>query len=161
MDTQISKGNLNELKGEVKKMWGKLTDDDMTSFEGGADQIIGKVQKAYGYTKDRAQQEFDSFKRSHSNLFRDERGNDNQENRMASTNQFNSQIDPNKIKNRAQHMLEEDVMEPAQEYLSKAREFGSKAMDRGTEIVKENPGYTVIGAAAVGFLLGAYVARRR
>ncbi len=161
MDTQIAKGNLNELKGELKKTWGKLTDDDLTYLEGGTDQIVGKVQKAYGYTKDRAQQEFDSFRRSHANLFRDDRGYNNQENRMPSTNQFSGQIDTNKLKNRASHMIDEDVMEPAQEYLARAREFGVRAMDRGTEIVKENPGYTIIGAAAVGFLLGAYVARRR
>lgn len=161
METQIGKGSMNELKGEVKKMWGKLTDDDLTYLEGGADSIVGKVQKAYGYSKERAQQEFDSFKRNHSTLFQDNSGRNNQENRMASTNQFNNQIDPQNIKSRAQHMLSEDVVEPAQEYMKRAREISSKAMDRGTSLVKENPGYTVLGAAAVGFLLGAFVARRR
>lgn len=166
METQIGKGNLNELKGEVKKMWGKLTDDDLTYLEGGADSIIGKVQKAYGYSKERAQQEFDSFKRSHSNLFQDNPGSINQERRMvgpnsSNTSSFGNQIDTQNIKNRAQHMLSEDIVEPAQEYMQRAREIGSRAMDRGTTMVRENPGYTLIGAAAVGFLLGAFVARRR
>ena len=150
MDTQIAKGNWNELKGEMKKTWGKLTDEDLTYLEGGTDQIIGKVQKAYGYTKDRAQQEFDSFKRSHANLFRDDRGYNNQENRMPSTNQFNGQVDTNKLKNRASHLIEEDVMEPAQEYLARAREFGVRAMDRGTEIVKENLSRRWIGIGVNG-----------
>ncbi len=164
METSIGKGNLNELKGEVKKMWGKLTDEDLTYLEGGADSIVGKVQKAYGYSKERAQQEFDSFKRSHSNLFQDNPGSYKQENRMVgpnSSNSFNRDIDTQNIKNRAQHMLNDDIVEPAQEYLQRAREMGSRAMDRGTSMVRENPGYTLLGAAAVGFLLGAFVARRR
>lgn len=79
---------------------------------------------------------------------------------MAST-QYSGQMDSNRIKNRASHLIEEDIIEPAQQYLKKAREFGSNAMERGTELVRENPGYTVLGAAAVGFLCGAYFARRR
>lgn len=167
METLTGKGNYNELKGEVKKMWGKLTDEDLTYLEGGADSIVGKVQKAYGYSKERAQQEFDSFKRSHSNLFQDNPGYNKQENRMVGSNtsntssSFGNQIDTQNIKNKAQHMLNEDIVEPAQEYFQRAREMGSRAMDRGTSIARENPGYTVLGAAAVGFLLGAYVARRR
>jgi uncharacterized protein YjbJ (UPF0337 family)/ElaB/YqjD/DUF883 family membrane-anchored ribosome-binding protein len=171
MDTQIAKGSIKELKGELKKTWSKLTDDDLTYLEGGSDTIVGKVQKAYGYTKDRAQQEFDSFKRNNSSFFQDNLGTNNQENRMptnSSTSQFNSgsssnsaQLDPNRIKNKAQHMINEDIMEPAQEYMSRAREFGVKAMERGSEYAKENPGYAVLGAAAVGFLLGAMIVRRR
>jgi ElaB/YqjD/DUF883 family membrane-anchored ribosome-binding protein len=78
---------------------------------------------------------------------------------MAST-QY-GQMDPNKMKVRVQHMIDEDLVEPAQEYLQKAREFGSKAVEKGTDIVRENPGYTILGAAAVGFLAGAYFSRRR
>jgi ElaB/YqjD/DUF883 family membrane-anchored ribosome-binding protein len=70
-------------------------------------------------------------------------------------------MDTNKLKNRAQHILEEDIVEPAQQYLSKAREFGSRAVEKGSDLVKENPGYTILGAAAVGFLAGAYFSRRR
>ncbi len=159
MVTEIAKGNWNELKGEIKKTWGKLSDDDLTFAEGSADEIIGKVQKAYGYTKDRAKQEFDSFKQDHKNYFHDSRGLNNQESVMAQS-QFNS-LDTNKIKNRASHMIEEDIIEPAQEYFAKAKDLGVRAMGRSTELVKENPGYTILGACAVGFLLGAYVARRR
>lgn len=160
MDTEIVKGNLNELKGQIKQTWGKLTDDDLLRLEGGGDELIGKVQKAYGYTRERAQQEYEKFKSNNPTLFRDNRESFNQENRMAST-QYGGQIDSNRIKSRASHMIEEDLVEPAQQYLKKAREYGSHAMERGSEIVKENPGYTVLGAAAVGFLFGAYFARRR
>lgn len=160
MDTQIAQGSMNELKGQIKKTWGKLTDDDLMRLEGGGDELIGKVQRAYGYTRERAQQEFDNFKRNNPNLFRDNRDNFNQEKRMAST-QFGGQMDTHNIKNRASSMIDEDIVEPAQQYLRKAREYGTNVMDRGSEVVRDNPGYSIAGAAAVGFLLGAYIARRR
>ena len=79
---------------------------------------------------------------------------------MAST-QYGGQMESNKMKTRVQHLIDEDIVEPAQEYLTKAREFGSRAVEKGADIVKENPGYTILGAAAVGFLAGAYFSRRR
>ncbi len=78
-----------------------------------------------------------------------------------STPLSSSQSEQNKLRARASHVFEEDIVEPAQEYLARARDFSSRAIDRGSELVRENPGYTILGAAAVGFLLGAYVARRK
>jgi ElaB/YqjD/DUF883 family membrane-anchored ribosome-binding protein len=95
-----------------------------------------------------------------SKSFRDECENENKENGMTST-QFNGQMDPNKMKTKVQHLIEDDIVEPAQQYLSKARDFSSRALDRGTDVVKENPGYSMLGAAAIGFLAGAYIARKK
>ena len=75
--------------------------------------------------------------------------------------EYGGQLESSRLKNKAQHMFEEDIIEPAQKYLSKARDLGSKAVEKGADIVKENPGYSVLGAAAIGFLAGAYFSRRR
>ena len=61
MNTSIVQGTLKDLKGELKQTWGKLTDDDLSSIDGGIDQFIGKVQKTYGLTKERAAEEFEKF----------------------------------------------------------------------------------------------------
>lgn len=50
-------GNWKEFKGKVKEQWGKLTDDDLTVVEGKRDQLIGKIQKHYGCSKDAAEKE--------------------------------------------------------------------------------------------------------
>lgn len=162
MDSLQIKGDLNQVRGQIKQAWGKLTDDDLMRLDGGSDELIGKVQKAYGYTRERAMQEFDKFKRDNPNVFRDNRETTNQETRMAGS-QYGVQdhMDANRIKSRASHLIEDDLIEPAQQYLKRAREYGTQAVDRGTELVKENPGYSMLGAAAVGFLFGAYFARRR
>lgn len=42
------RGNWNQLKGELKKAWGKLTDDDLTYAEGEYDKLVGRIQERYG-----------------------------------------------------------------------------------------------------------------
>jgi len=78
-----------------------------------------------------------------------------------SLSQSNIPFESGSLKKRASHLVEEDIIEPAQYYFKKAKRYGAKAIDRGSEIVRENPGYTVLGAATFGFLCGAYMARRK
>lgn len=62
MSAQASmKGNWHELKGNVKKQWGKLTDDDMAQINGNTEILVGKIMKAYAKSKEDAQKEVDRF----------------------------------------------------------------------------------------------------
>lgn len=45
-------GNWEEIKGKVKRRWGKLTDSDLKKIEGSYDQLTGKLMEVYGYTED-------------------------------------------------------------------------------------------------------------
>lgn len=164
MNTQIAKGTMRELKGDLKQTWAKLTDDDINYLDGNVDEIIGKVQRAYGFTRERAHEEFDKFKRAHSNYFREEREFNKKENSMATpTSSFNNQLNSsvNNLKSRASNAYDDELSEPVNQYMDKAREFGSMALDRSTEFVRTYPGYTILGAASIGFLLGSYFSRRR
>jgi len=42
------KGVLNQMKGNVKEVWGKVTDNPKTRVEGTMDRIKGKVQETVG-----------------------------------------------------------------------------------------------------------------
>ena len=57
------KGGWKQFKGKVKEKWGKLTDDDLTTIAGQRDQLLGKLQQNYGYSKDQAEREVDEFVR--------------------------------------------------------------------------------------------------
>lgn len=61
MNKDTFKGNWNEFKGKIKEKWGKLTDDDITEINGKRDQLLGKLQKTYGYEKDHAEKELKKF----------------------------------------------------------------------------------------------------
>ena len=53
--------NTEILQGSVKAQWGKLTDDELDQVDGNAEKLVGLVQERYGYAKQRAEQEVDSF----------------------------------------------------------------------------------------------------
>jgi uncharacterized protein YjbJ (UPF0337 family) len=52
MNTDQFKGKWVQFKGEVKKQWGKLTDDDLMQVEGDYDKFVGRVQERYGDKKE-------------------------------------------------------------------------------------------------------------
>ncbi|RPI85914.1 MAG: CsbD family protein [Chloroflexi bacterium] len=58
MNKDIFEGTWKEMRGQIKEWWGKLTDDDLERAGGNAEQILGLLQQKYGYTRERAEQEF-------------------------------------------------------------------------------------------------------
>lgn len=52
MNADQFKGKWIQFKGEVKKHWGKLTDDDLMQIEGNYEKFIGRVQERYGDKKE-------------------------------------------------------------------------------------------------------------
>ena len=61
MNTDVMRGKWNQLKGEIRSRWGKLTDDDLTQIQGDAEKMIGKLQERYGYKREQAQKELNDF----------------------------------------------------------------------------------------------------
>ena len=52
MDKNIFEGKWTEFKGEVRKVWGKITGDELESTKGDVESIGGLIQQKYGYKKD-------------------------------------------------------------------------------------------------------------
>jgi len=46
------KGNWNELKGKLKQEYAELTDDDLLYEDGKEDELVGKIQKKIGKSKE-------------------------------------------------------------------------------------------------------------
>ena len=61
MNDDILKGQWRQVSGNVRKQFGKLTDDDMEQINGSSEQLLGKIQERYGYTKEQASREWDNF----------------------------------------------------------------------------------------------------
>lgn len=64
MNEDIFQGKWNQMKGKVKQQWGKLTDDDLNQISGKRDELLGLVQERYGWERERAETELDSFIKS-------------------------------------------------------------------------------------------------
>jgi len=61
MNSDVFEGKWKQLKGTVKQRWGKLTDDDLTTISGKKDELVGKLQERYGYTREQALREADEW----------------------------------------------------------------------------------------------------
>lgn len=46
------KGDWNITKGKLKQKWGKLTDDDLQFVEGKQEELLGRIQKRTGETRE-------------------------------------------------------------------------------------------------------------
>jgi uncharacterized protein YjbJ (UPF0337 family) len=55
------KANWKQFKGTVKARWGKLTDDHLDVIAGNRIQLSGKIQEAYGVSKDEAEKQIKGF----------------------------------------------------------------------------------------------------
>jgi uncharacterized protein YjbJ (UPF0337 family) len=52
MDKLQIKGNWNIIKGKLKQQYADLTDDDLTYDEGREDELLGRIQKKTGDTRE-------------------------------------------------------------------------------------------------------------
>ena len=65
MNRDILKGKWNQIKGDVKKTFGKLTDNDMLVIEGDANKAVSLLQERYGYTREEAEKQWNEFTKLH------------------------------------------------------------------------------------------------
>ncbi|MDB6138568.1 MAG: ral stress protein CsbD [Verrucomicrobiaceae bacterium] len=56
MNTTTLKGDWNVTKGKLKQKWADLTDDDLLFVDGKKDEVIGRIQKRTGATRDEVAQ---------------------------------------------------------------------------------------------------------
>jgi uncharacterized protein YjbJ (UPF0337 family) len=61
VNPEILKGKWNQVKGDIRTRWGKLTDDDVAQIQGQAEKFIGKLQERYGYKREQAEKELNDF----------------------------------------------------------------------------------------------------
>jgi uncharacterized protein YjbJ (UPF0337 family) len=52
MNTLEIKGDWNITKGKLKQKWAKLTDNDLEFAEGKSEELIGRIQKRTGATRE-------------------------------------------------------------------------------------------------------------
>ncbi len=73
-ENDMMTGKWNEMKGNMRQWWGKLTDDDWEQVRGNKDALIGKLQQRYGYSKMQAEEEYNrrmtEYNREHMNTSR-------------------------------------------------------------------------------------------
>ncbi|PZW40689.1 MULTISPECIES: CsbD family protein [Mesonia] len=61
MNNQELEGKWNQVKGDFKQKYGKVTDDDATYSEGKFDEMLGRLQEKTGKTKEALRDEIEKW----------------------------------------------------------------------------------------------------
>jgi len=61
INVQGLQGQWNQLKGDVKKRWGQLTEDDLKWSGGNIDQLVGRIQQRTGESRDAIEKYLDQL----------------------------------------------------------------------------------------------------
>ena len=61
MNGDVLEGKWKQLRGQIQKNWGDLTDNDLDKIKGTRTEFEGLLQERYGYSKEKAKTELDNF----------------------------------------------------------------------------------------------------
>lgn len=64
MNKDILEGKWEQFKGSAQKKWGKLTNDELDVIAGNEKKLAGKIQEKYGYTREKAEEEAENWRKS-------------------------------------------------------------------------------------------------
>jgi uncharacterized protein YjbJ (UPF0337 family) len=61
MNWEQVEGKWEQLKGNARQQWGKLTDDDIAQARGRREDLIGRIKERYGVAKEEAERQVDQW----------------------------------------------------------------------------------------------------
>jgi uncharacterized protein YjbJ (UPF0337 family) len=61
MNWERIEGNWKQFTGNAKERWGRLTENDLEVVAGKRDQLIGRIQEAYGLSKDAVEKQISEW----------------------------------------------------------------------------------------------------
>ena len=139
VNLQSLQGQWNQLKGDVKKKWGQLTDDDLRWTNGNVDQLIGRIQERTGEKREQIEKYFDGLLSEGSSVL---------SNAVESVGQAANQA-TNRIRDGYSQ-----ISDQAGQQLGHAREIAGEQLGHAREMVVRNPVQWVAAAFGIGFLAG-------
>ena len=131
VNTQVLQGQWNQVRGQLKKKWGQLTDDDLKFANGNLDQLVGKIQHKTGEAREAIESFLDEL-----------------------TAQGSSAIAQaaESARNYAGYASEQ-----VREGYNRISDQLGRNYEASQDLVRENPAQTVATAFGVGVLLGVVV----
>jgi uncharacterized protein YjbJ (UPF0337 family) len=131
VNTQVLQGQWNQVRGQLKKKWAQLTDDDLKLTNGNIDQLVGKIQHKTGEGREAIEQFIDELTSQGASAVAQVAETAGQYGRYAA----------------------DQVREG---YNRISDQFG-RQYDASQSLIRENPARSVATALGVGILLGVVV----
>jgi len=67
MEKETFEGKWQQMKGDIQKKWGKLTDDEIQQTKGDYEKLMGTIKEKYGNSKENVKEEVNKFIRDFKN----------------------------------------------------------------------------------------------
>jgi uncharacterized protein YjbJ (UPF0337 family) len=131
VNTQVLQGQWNQVRGQLKKRWGQLTEDDLKFANGNIDQLVGRIQHKTGEAREAIENFLDEL-----------------------TSQGASAISQATESVRQYAGYASDQMRDGYNRISD--QLG-RQYEQSQDLIRENPARTVATAFGVGVLLGIVV----
>jgi uncharacterized protein YjbJ (UPF0337 family) len=131
VSAQRLQGQWNSLRGEVKKKWGQLTDDDLRFSNGNIDQLVGRIQQKTGEAREAIEHFFDELTSQSAGAISQA---------AESTRQFAGY-----------------AAENMREGYNRVAEHAAQGFDASRDMIRDNPARSVATAFGIGVLLGVFV----
>lgn len=64
MDWERIEGNWKHFKGNAKRHWMKLSDEELEAVAGKRERLVGKIQEVYGLSKEIAEKQLTEWQRA-------------------------------------------------------------------------------------------------
>lgn len=64
MNKDIIEGQWDQIKGKVQQKWGELTSDQIAVVNGDRNILRGKIQEAYGISKEEADKQIKDWEKT-------------------------------------------------------------------------------------------------
>ena len=149
MNTDVLQGKWDQLRGDVKTNWGKLTDNDLDVIAGRRDKLEGVLREKYGYTKEKVQEEVDTY-------LEDLDDTTNRLTGRVKSAVHDAQGKLSKSTNRAKRA----VQEKAEHYNQSLEDVASRAPDSVLTVVQDYPWLAVAAVLLVGVAIGLLFRQR-
>ncbi len=131
VNAQVLQGQWNQIRGELKKKWGQLTEDDLRFTNGNIDQLIGRIQNKTGEAREAIEKFLGEATAQGASMVSQATDQAGQYARYAS--------------------------DQVREGYNRISDQFSRGYDASQEIIRENPGRSIAMAFGAGVLLGVVV----
>ena len=131
VNTQVLQGQWNQVRGQLKKKWGQLTEDDLKFANGNIDQLVGRIQHKTGEAREAIESFLDELT-SHG---------------ASAVSQA-----ADSVRNYAGYASEQ-----MRDGYNRISDQLGRRYDESQDLIRENPARTVAAAFGVGVVLGVVV----
>ena len=142
VNTQVLQGQWNQVRGQLKKKWAQLSEDDLKLTNGNIDQLVGKIQHKTGEAREAIEQYLDELTSQGASAVSHVAETAGQYGRQAAetASQYGRY-----------------AADQARDGYNRISEQFGKQYDASQTMIRDNPARSVATAFGVGILLGVVV----